>query len=178
MPMIWRQLFPEDAMAHPSYGLRGWLLALYVAVLATFLHGAYDVVAGVDEEILDQVVPTHTQIGLATALELVRTGLLLPFLILAPLAHRQMPAIAIACLWTSVTVSLLGLAVVPPPLVGAGPIAIAALAVVLTWYLISSERANVTYRRRTRDPGALAPSYVGEAPAMAKDSRVATRRAS
>jgi hypothetical protein len=174
--MIWRQLFPEDAMAHRCYGLRGWLLALYGIAAAIFLHGAHGVIVGVGEEVIDQIAPTHAQIGLATALKLVRTALLLPFLILAPLGHRQMPPITISCLWASVTVSLLGLAVVPPPLVGTGPVAIGALAVVLTWYLISSERVNVTYRRRTRDPAAPVPFPAGGA--IAQDNPAVTQRAS
>jgi hypothetical protein len=151
MPLIWRQLVPQDQVAHRYYGMRGGLLALYIATLAMFAYGAYDIVAGFSEEVIGATTPTPAQIGFAMALKLVRTALLLPFLIMAPLGHRQTPAITISCLWGSVAISMLGLAAVPPPLVGAAPVALAVLAAIMTWYLITSERVNVTYRRRTRD---------------------------
>jgi hypothetical protein len=151
MPLIWRQMFPEHAAAHRLYGLRGWLLAFYVSAAAVFLLGVHDAVGGFGEEVLDEVLPTPIQLGAVKAMKLVWTALLLPFLVLAPMRHRQMPAVSIVCLWSGVIVGLGALIALPPPLVGPVPLVIALLACILTWYLISSERVNVTYRLRTRD---------------------------
>jgi hypothetical protein len=119
--------------------------------LLAFVWGIYGIIDGLSEDVLDSIAPTPAELGLAIALKLVRTALLLPFLIMAPMPHRQTPMITISCLWASVALSILGLAAVPPPLVGTEPIALILLAAVMTWYLITSERVNVTYRKRTRD---------------------------
>jgi hypothetical protein len=151
MPLIWRQMFPEHAAAHRLYGLRGWLLAFYVSTAAVFLLGVYDAISGFREEVLDEVLPTPLQLGAVKAMKLVWSALLLPFLVLVPMRHRQMPVVSIVCLWASVLVGLGALIAQPPALVGMIPLPVAALACILTWYLISSERVNVTYRLRTRD---------------------------
>lgn len=151
MPLVWRQLVPQDQISHRYYGMRGGLLALYAVTLATFVFGVFGLIDGFSDDVIDTIAPSPAELGLAIALKLVRTALLLPFLIMAPIGHRETPAITIACLWVSVAVGLLGLAAVPPPLVGMQPLAVAVLAAIMTWYLITSERVNVTFRRRTRD---------------------------
>ena len=178
-------------MESPHYGVKGWLLVIYVLhVLSALL--ALSTALNVDVFGTD---PLPWQL-----VALAQLALLLPFLALTPLKHPLMPVISIACAWVSVLIALIfyganwssiingmekqahsaviesgGTATAQREFVDAfqtgllfGVVFVlsmkAAFAALVTWYLLVSKRVNATFRHRI--PSGLALSMAQPAPGV------------
>ncbi|MEN3976452.1 DUF2569 family protein [Emcibacter sp. SYSU 3D8] len=153
--MNWTSVTEDEAMLHPLYGFGGWLYAVYaveVLGLALTLEG---IVRVVDEAGAGQLAnPGFGLVWLQVLLNL-------PFLLMAPMKARAMPAVAIGCYWVGMVFSL-GMVVTLPSSVDMDASVLARVLVWFVWgavftlYLLRSRRVNVTYRHRV--PAGNAPA--------------------
>jgi hypothetical protein len=138
--MTWKDVLPEEAARNRLYGFSGWLLAAYVAGVATFLAwlglSIYSFALGIDGRSTLGIV--RTTIGSLAALQAL---FIVPFLVLAPLRHHAMPSVVMVCVWFGVAVNMLH---------STAPLAALYIvwAAVFTVYLLRSRRVNVTYLHR------------------------------
>jgi len=152
IPTRWKQVSAEEAAASPYYGFGGLLIFFYVIALILIALPVMSVF-GSGEGTMRMYGPENAAVmrnGNA-----VRLLLLLPFLVLAPLKHRLMPAIAIACYWASLAVLLITFATANVPMGRMINVILfnAAVAIVFTLYLLFSKRVNATYRQRVPADG-------------------------
>jgi H+/gluconate symporter-like permease len=162
---VWRQVTPNEAMQHPLYGVGGWLLFFMILVLIGIVYNIYQLTLAVDD----------TQV-ISTIISLVISLLIV---LLCFSKSRSFPTVTIVLLWINVAITVIGaiiFASAAGPAIdaliaetGADPalrdayvsaatsslivtvVIFAVLALLMTWYLVSSKRVNVTYRHRVRD---------------------------
>jgi hypothetical protein len=164
---VWRQVTPNEAMQHPLYGVGGWLLFFMVLVIISVVYNIYQLTQTADS----------TQVG-SLIVSLV-IGLLI--LLLAFSKSRSFPTVSIVLLWINVAIAVIGAIIfaaaadeavdaylqstgqaVDPAVRDVavstavtsliiGVVIAAVIALLMTWYLISSKRVNVTYRHRVAD---------------------------
>lgn len=92
----------QQARESRHYGFDGWLVVFYVLAALSAASAAVNAIIGL---VLADVV----QFGAWPWLAAAKMVLWLPFLILAPIRHRLMPAATILCAWVSVVFTGLAL---------------------------------------------------------------------
>ena len=142
----WKVVSKEEARRSPYYGFGGWLLLFYIWILSSWVLNLPQVATVPDRSF---VAWYGGDVGVTRAVLLSYQAMFLPFLILAPMKHRLMPRLWIAGIWINVailattidrpgqsdrTISLVALVV--------------AISALMTWYILSSKRVNVTYLNR------------------------------
>ena len=99
--MAMTQVSADQAMQSRYYGVKGWLLVIYVLYVLSALSTLSNALAASD------AMAIGLDPGLWRMIAIVQLALTLPFLIMTPMKHRLMPMVAIACLWISVAITLL-----------------------------------------------------------------------
>jgi len=150
MPLLnteWRPVSPTQAEGHPAYGFEGWLLFFYAYALFGLALPIMSVFGGGGGTAAMFGAENVTMMRTVNAVRLI---LLLPFLVLAPMKHRWMPAATIAAYWLSFAIMAVALLVgdVPARRTGIVMSLDAVTALLYTAYLVFSVRVNVTYRHR------------------------------
>lgn len=142
-PDKWKSVTLEEAHLSPYYGVSGWLLLLFVlnvwgVILIVVFTPAFGIVDAARLGITEEDTPP-----LSAAL--INLALFLPPLILVPLKHRWAPRIWIIAQWMALVLNV----VFFPELYPSGSILISIFgSILITWYLMVSERVDVTFRHR------------------------------
>ncbi len=140
----WKVVSKEEARLSPYYGFRGWLLLFYISILFVVVS-----------DLLQAVTVPNPRfaygggVGVTRAVLLSIAAVNLPFLILAPMKHRLMPRLGIAGTW--ITVVIFAATIDMPGQIDGVILRVAfvvAFAALMTWYILSSRRVNVTYLNR------------------------------
>lgn len=172
--MAMTQASAAQAMQSPYYGIKGWLLVLYI-ILAL---GALSSVTNAFNADLARVSGMGETGWMLFSL--IGLALSLPFLVLTPMKHRLMPVLTIIGMWVGVAITLIrdvldwetivaaSQKVMLQQVAAAGsqplptefymtmaawiPIGGVAVQIVFallfTWYLLASKRVNATFRHR------------------------------
>ena len=146
--MAWRKLTESEAKQHPLYGFGGWLATLCALSVCCLLYATIILSAGWGRS------DGWTRLGM-----IAWTLIYLPFLILGPRLHPNLPAAAAVCAWINPFIVLVTgfrviISVKAPSLAFLAPMEAFVggliFAIVFQWYLVRSKRVNVTYRHRVR----------------------------
>ncbi len=146
--MSWVRLSPDEARAHPRYGLGGWLYVLFaflcLAVIADvtewFVHGP-----GSDRPRWLVAFTISTNVAVLSA---------------GFLRWPYFPELAIAAIWIGGALGLAFTHHMQVPAAATDPIdartfgtaGYLLFSAVLTWLLLTSDRVNVTFKHRHRAP--------------------------
>ncbi len=144
--MKWQNVSKEVAGAYTYYGLRGWLLLLYVVAIVFF------VLNGISAGLLlwghEGAWAPIEILGLLHGVAFMITAL--PFIILAPRYHPKLPYIAIGMYAINFVVQMgVSFYLTNGQWIGwENALVPVLLVIVLIWYFVSSKRVNATYHHR------------------------------
>lgn len=149
----WQALNIDEAERGRLYGFGGWLYAFYgialfrIATLAMMFVG--------DDAGRMRMFESEANLEIMQWVWVIQILLILPFLILSPLRHPEMPRVTVATWWFAFVLEL-GVIVVAVPIAQNKVIAISVIdiiyALAFTWYMSRSRRVNLTYRLRVPSP--------------------------
>ena len=152
--MAWNTVTKDETEQSPHYGLKGWLLALWIACLLAIVLNLWPVIAfllNADAPSLNLPISSYVIFSVVTII------LSLPFAILAPRKSQLTPLVTICCIWvwlTSVLIFFLHIAneegysfVTLAPLV----FILVVIGSSLTGYFRRSKRVNMTFRHQVRE---------------------------
>ena len=164
---VWRQVSPNEAMQHPLYGVGGWLLFFMILQIIGIVFNIYQLTQSTD--------------GTQTIITIISLVLGLLIVLLCFSKSRSFPTVTIVLLWIGTALGVISAimiagvagdladvaiqqgggtadpayrdAVVGSVITSAivSVVVVAVVALLMTWYLVSSKRVNVTYRHRVRD---------------------------
>jgi len=174
--MPWRQLSPQEAGQHPLYGVRGWLLFFMILVVIAMAVRIYGLLVGPAMDTPGDV-QVEVNATFVTAFNAIAIVLYAFVLFMAFSYHPAFPTVAIAALWIGVALDVVGMLFFPTEITVTGGrpearqvlqqqidqtatasltiglIVNVVIALLLTWYFLSSKRVNVTYRHRVPAEG-------------------------
>ncbi len=102
---------PAQAMESRYYGIGGWLLVIYVLFVLGALSTLFSLVGSLGQIGLSEADLVGTSPELGSIVYALQLALALPFLVLTPMKHPQMPVVTIICLWVSVAISIVYFAI-------------------------------------------------------------------
>ena len=147
----WRQLQADEARVSKLYGFGGWLVALYCwAIFLTVwqLFGGLNAGEG-----LAKMYGSAEGAAIMRVVLIIKALSWLPFLVLAPLRHKLMPAVTLVCvLGTFLLDAVIVNAYLGLPMMKYIGVNVfnGLIAFGYSAYLLYSKRVNITYRQRQK----------------------------
>ena len=102
---------PAQAMESRYYGIGGWLLVIYVLFVLNAVLTLLSLVDSLDQIGLSEAELVGISPELGSVVYAIKLALALPFLVLTPMKHPQMPMATIICMWASVAASIVYFAI-------------------------------------------------------------------
>ncbi len=171
--MAWRQISEEEARQHRLYGVGGWLLVLMILIILGIALNLFSLLgSGGSVEALGMQI--EVSLGFRSVLIIIGILLNVVVVVFAFTKNPKFPTVAMAALWAGVAVALISMFMGPSITIEGGSeelrqrmidatnasystgaligfIVAAALAALISWYLMASKRVNVTYNHRVKD---------------------------
>ena len=150
----WAVVSKDEAQQNRYFGLRGWLLLFYLAMVWSVFQNLIVAFASPHSELVEifgggNPAVFGGNLNVMRGIFLVYGVVAVPFLVLAPLRHPLTPKVWIGSTWISVIVFTA--AVDMPGQINAmiGLISfVVVTASLMTWYFLHSKRVNVTFLNR------------------------------
>lgn len=142
----WVGVTEEAAQEYRYYGFKGWLLFFYILTVLSLIY--YISVAAFPNDPHEFKYFGNNE-ARVRFVNIICAVVSLPYIILAPLKHSWTPAVWLAEFWIVFFVSALAIEAPDEAVRGWVFIALSlTTSLLMTWYIFSSKRVNVTYRHR------------------------------
>ena len=105
--MAMTQVSAHQAMQSPYYGIKGWLLVIYVLSVLSMLSSVSNVISALMAGQAGSMGLTGVDPTIMAAMNAIHFVLALPFLILTPMKHRLMPVLTIGGIWIAAAMTLI-----------------------------------------------------------------------
>lgn len=165
----WRVISREEAARNRHYGLKGWLLLYYAMSAIGVVMYVTDAMSPPRDAYIALYGDRPTAIR---ALLLMQAAAQVPFLIFAPLKHRLLPRVWLACLWIPMAITVVA---IDMPGQTDGMILRLAYTVgataLISWYVLHSKRVNVTFLHRI-PADAPAAEFADSSPATVSQEKI------